>query len=255
MPLYVSNVLSASTLTAGLVTSFIGIGLAVGGVVNARLPADANERAVLGSIAIQGAGYGALIVLAHDDVSAWTSAPALTAIGFGWGVAYARLVSLMLSDVPKSQAGVASGAGQMGRQVGGAVATALAVAVVFTLERDDIGALDIAQLPETEVRELESALRLRHALTPELTGIPTTQGVSEQTGVADGPLRTAEQAADTAVDETGAAEVVRQVRVAMFRSVEVVFGLGILIVVLSLVAALRLMAALRVRRLSETSAS
>lgn len=235
MPLYVTNILDGSTLTAGLVTSFVGIGLAVGGFLNARLPAIADDRIVIGSIVLQGAGYGALMLFATGDASPWASAAPLTAIGLGWGIGYARLVSLMLSDVPKSQAGVASGAGQMGRQLGGAVATALAVAIVFTLERADVRDLDLAALPPAQAQKLESALRLRHALTPELTNTPITTKHPDAA-----PPR-----ADTAPRDDGDAQLIAKVRAAMVRSMDVAFALGIFIAFLSLLAALRLKASLK----------
>jgi len=233
MPLYVSNVLAQPTLTAGLVTSFVGVGLALGGFLNARLPGLGDDRIVLGSILLQGLGYGALMLFATGDASPWASTPALTAIGLGWGTGYARLVSLMLSDVPKSQAGVASGAGQMGRQLGGAVVTALAVTLIFTWERAEVRNLDLARLPPAEAGKLESALRLRHALPPELAAGPAVRAriapaAPQGSGTAEAPLA-----------ESGAATAER-VRAVMVRTIDAVFGLGVAVAVLSLLAALRL---------------
>ncbi|MDQ0317313.1 MFS transporter [Amorphus orientalis] len=215
-PLFGEFIAAASVLQTGLLTASIGVGLALGGPLVARLATLGERRLAVSLILIQGAGCLLLILLTDGDRSIYLTVPALILAGLGWGGAYAVLVNIMLSAVPQTQAGAAAGAGMMARLVAGAIATAVATSILFGIERDEARHLDTAGATQQTVARLEASLRFAEPLHPPLA------------------------ARTPAVDGTADRRLTDEVRTDMLVSVHAVFAIGAGFALLAALAAWRI---------------
>ena len=105
---------------------FIIVGAQLGGRLVNRLGVTQVVRLGLG---IDALGIAILVVAVSLDMTVWQLLPGLALYGLGIGFSGAQLTNVVLSEVPSTSSGVASGANTTARQVG----NALGVAVIGTL--------------------------------------------------------------------------------------------------------------------------
>jgi MFS family permease len=116
-------------LQTGLAIVPYGIGLFLGPFAGASLQRFHPTLLALG-MSVQVVGYAGIGVIVALGLAGWPTAVAVFVAGFGQGVAFPRLYTMALGEVPPHQAGVASGIINSGLQVGGAVSVA-AIGTLF----------------------------------------------------------------------------------------------------------------------------
>jgi MFS family permease len=144
-------------LETGLAILPYGIGLFVGPLVTAPLPAGIRPWLLTIGMAIQVAGYAAVAVVIMLGYDGWPVAMTVLLAGFGQGIAYPRLFNTVLGDVSPHQAGVAAGVLSSALQIGAAVSVAAIGSLFFSVLGGDLGreayahAFGIAQLTTSAV--------------------------------------------------------------------------------------------------------
>jgi hypothetical protein len=105
---------------------FVIVGSQVGGLLTRRF---GTVNVVRTGLVFYSAGILLIFRVIGLNITAWTLLPGLAFYGVGIGFAIAQLTNVVLSEVPMTSTGVASGANSTGRQVG----SALGVSVIGTL--------------------------------------------------------------------------------------------------------------------------
>ncbi len=136
LPLFLQGVQGYSALRTGVLLLALAGGSLVAGGLTPQLAARVSARSVarLGLL-LEFLGLLLLGLLIAPSVGAWTLVPALLLYGLGVGFATAQLTGVILTDVPVSASGAASGIQSTVRQVG----SALGIAVLGTLYVSEIG--------------------------------------------------------------------------------------------------------------------
>ncbi|HEY1934119.1 MAG TPA: MFS transporter [Acetobacteraceae bacterium] len=110
-------------LQTGLAIVPYGLGLFLGPFAGAPLERLRTKLLALG-MSVQVAGYAAIAAMVALGLAGWPTTLAVFVAGFGQGVAFPRLYTTTLGEVPPQQAGLASGVVNSGLQVGAAVSVA-----------------------------------------------------------------------------------------------------------------------------------
>lgn len=118
-------------LNTGLAILPYGVGLFVGPLVTAPLPARVRRWLLTIGMAIQVVGYGAVAVVIALGFDGWPVVLSVLLAGFGQGIAYPRLFNTVLGDVSPHQAGVAAGVLTSALQVGAAISVAAIGSLFF----------------------------------------------------------------------------------------------------------------------------
>lgn len=119
-------------LQTGLAIVPYGIGLFLGPFAGAVLQRF-HAWLLAGGMGVQVAGYAAIAVTVALGLAGWPTTIAVFVAGFGQGIAFPRLYTMALGDVPLHQAGLASGILNSALQVGGAVSVAAIGSLFFSL--------------------------------------------------------------------------------------------------------------------------
>lgn len=137
LPLFFEGVLGYSALHTGVILLAIALGTLLAGGATPELAKSVGARGVarLGLV-FEAVGLLGLGFVVSPTVGAWIMVPWLVAYGIGLGMASAQLPGVILSDVPVSKSGQASGVQSTNRQVG----SALGIAVLGTIFVSQIGA-------------------------------------------------------------------------------------------------------------------
>ena len=153
LPLWLQNVLGYEAIQTGVLLlalaggSFLASGF--GGSLSGKV---APVTIVRMGLAFELVGLILLGLFIGTDTPWWQSAIGLAVYGFGVGLATAQLTGVVLTDVPVSESGQASGTQSTSRQVGSALGVAILGTVLFT----SFGAQLDARLPDelpADVRE------------------------------------------------------------------------------------------------------
>jgi EmrB/QacA subfamily drug resistance transporter len=161
LPLFLQGVLGYSAFETGLVFlalavgSFLAAGMA-GGVANRVAP----RRLVQIGMALEAVGVLSTALLLAPGVSGVLLAGPLFVYGMGVGLATAQLANVVLSEVPPSRSGLASGANSTMRQIGTAVGAALIGTILLvglnTGTRDRLAAMP--GLPAASAEQVAGAI-------------------------------------------------------------------------------------------------
>jgi MFS family permease len=132
LPLFLQSVLGWSPLGAGGLLAALAMGAFVAAPTAAQLANRRDPRFVtrLGLL-LEIVGIIGISLVVTPRVSGWALGLWLFVYGMGVGYASAQLTGLILSDVPISKSGQASGTQSAARQVGAAMGTAVLGTVVF----------------------------------------------------------------------------------------------------------------------------
>jgi EmrB/QacA subfamily drug resistance transporter len=133
LPLFLQGVLAYSAFETGVVFLALAIGAFFSAPGAATLARRYGPRRVvtIGMI-LEAVGIATTTLLITSSVSGWQLAPPLFVYGVGVGFATAQLTSIVLSDIPVSLSGIASGANSTLRQVGSALGIAILGTVLFS---------------------------------------------------------------------------------------------------------------------------
>lgn len=131
-PIYVQNVLGYTAFDTGLVFLPTSITVFICGAASGFLSSKFGPKWIVSiGMFILSLGTLLLIPAISTQATGWSLAPVLVVFGVGMGLATAQLTNLVLSAVPTSLAGEASGANATMRQVGSAIGIAV-IGAVFT---------------------------------------------------------------------------------------------------------------------------
>jgi MFS family permease len=128
-----------SPIRAGLTTVAFSLGAFVTAPIAPQLAVRAGRSVMVVGAILMAAGIVGVDIAAHHagaKVSPWALVPGLLAAGAGLGFLVVPLINVVLSVVPKDEAGEASGVFSTAQQLGGA----LGVAIVGTIFFDRVGA-------------------------------------------------------------------------------------------------------------------
>jgi EmrB/QacA subfamily drug resistance transporter len=121
-----------SPIRAGLTTVAFSVGAFITAPIAPQLAVRAGRIVMVAGAALMAAGIVGVDIAAHHaghEVSPWALVPGLVVAGAGLGLLVVPLTNVVLSVVPKDEAGEASGVFSTAQQLGGA----LGVAVVGTI--------------------------------------------------------------------------------------------------------------------------
>lgn len=131
LPLYLVNALGMNAMGAGLVLAAMAVGAFASGAaarhVAARFGAPGT---VLLGLGLEVAGVVVVALVLTATTPGWLIALPLVVYGLGLGLASAQLTGTVLQDVPVAQSGQGSATQSTVRQVGSALGTAFAGAVL-----------------------------------------------------------------------------------------------------------------------------
>ena len=120
-------------LYTGLAILPYGIGLFIGPLVTAPLPARFRPWLLTIGMGIQVAGYAAVAAAVAFGFEGSTVLLTVLLAGFGQGIAFPRLYNTVLGDVPPQQAGVAAGVLNSALQIGAAISVAAIGSLFFSV--------------------------------------------------------------------------------------------------------------------------
>ena len=133
LPLFLQAVVGYSAFETGLTFLALALGsfasAAAASVLTARLGA---RRVVSIGMALEAVGILATTLLISPSVAGLTLAAPLFVYGVGVGFATAQLTNIVLSDIPQTRSGLASGTNSTMRQLGSALGIAILGTVLFT---------------------------------------------------------------------------------------------------------------------------
>lgn len=131
LPLYLVTARGLSLMQAGLVLAAMAVGAFASGAQARHVAARfGSATVVVGGLALEVLGITAMALLLSPTISVWLMTVPLVVYGLGLGLASAQLTSLVLADVPVAQSGQGSAAQSTVRQVGSAIGTAVAGALL-----------------------------------------------------------------------------------------------------------------------------
>jgi MFS family permease len=120
-------------LHTGLAILPYGVGLFVGPLVTAPLPARFRPWLLTIGMAIQVSGYAAVAAVIAAAMDGWPVVATVLLAGFGQGIAFPRLYNTTLADVSPHQAGLAAGVLNSALQIGAAISVAAIGSLFFAV--------------------------------------------------------------------------------------------------------------------------
>ena len=130
--IYVQEGKGVAPLFTGIAILPYGFGLFLGPIGSAPFRHLGNRLLPLGMI-IQVAFYALIGVFVEVGWTGWELSAIVFLAGFGQGIAYPRLFTTVLGDIPPAQGGVAAGINNSALQVGAAVSAAAIGSLFFSV--------------------------------------------------------------------------------------------------------------------------
>ncbi|MDN5764391.1 MAG: DHA2 family efflux MFS transporter permease subunit [Humibacillus sp.] len=131
LPLYLISARGLNEIQAGVVLAAMAVGAFVAGAQARHLAARFDSpRVVLIGLVLEVGGVAVMALLLDPSISVWLMSIPLVVYGLGLGLASAQLTSLVLADVPVAQSGQGSATQSTVRQVGSAIGSAVAGALL-----------------------------------------------------------------------------------------------------------------------------
>jgi EmrB/QacA subfamily drug resistance transporter len=190
IPLWLQNVQGLNAVSSGMVLLWLAGGAflasGVGGALSGKLsPVNAVRIGVfLELIAVSGIAF-----IASAEGGWQAIAPFLAVYGVGVGLATAQLTGVIMTDVPMTKAGQASGSQSTVRQIGSALGIAVLGTVLFTATQAsietrivDLPALSVLDEPTRQVIAEQIAKPVSDSAGAAIVAIPqflTSQGMPE----------------------------------------------------------------------------
>ena len=152
LPIWLQNVLGFTALDTGLILLALALGsFAASGLAGALSGRVKPVRVVRLGLVAEILGVAGLGLVIRPDASWGALVPFLFVYGFGVGLATAQLTGVILTDVPVSASGQASGTQSTSRQIGSALGIAVLGTVLFASAAGLLGhALDDRGLPQAQ---------------------------------------------------------------------------------------------------------
>jgi EmrB/QacA subfamily drug resistance transporter len=190
IPLWLQNVQGLNAVSSGMVLLWLAGGAflasGVGGALSGKLsPVNAVRIGVfLELIAVSGIAF-----IASTEGGWQAIAPFLAVYGVGVGLATAQLTGVIMTDVPMTKAGQASGSQSTVRQIGSALGIAVLGTVLFTATQAsietrivDLKALSVLDAPTRQVLAEQIAKPVSDSAGAAIPAIPqflTSQGMPQ----------------------------------------------------------------------------
>jgi EmrB/QacA subfamily drug resistance transporter len=169
VPLYAQYALGYNPLLSGATLAPLGIGMAIGGPISARLLRKFSARSLaIVALTIQPITLLLLLPLLSSGGKGWWLAPLLILEGATWGCAFSLLVNLLLQGIPPDLSGVAGATQTAARIMAGAIGTALLSTTLTTITARDALPV-IQQIPDLTVQDrqkLSEAIQFESSLHP-----------------------------------------------------------------------------------------
>jgi MFS family permease len=177
LPIFMQAGLHLSAIQAGRWLLPAGIMAFIGGGIGGQLSRRFGPKYVITTgLAFEALGIWLYVAAFSTTTTFWSLLPALMLHGIGIGFATSQLTNVVLSDIPHTKAGSASGAAGMVRQVG----TALGIAL--------IGAIFVSQAHSFVRHDLATSTNLPKAVQEEIVaGVSNGLGGGAPPGVTDTP--------------------------------------------------------------------
>ena len=190
IPLWLQNVQGLNAVSSGMVLLWLAGGAflasGVGGALSGKLaPVNAVRIGVfLELVAVAGIAF-----IASTEGGWQAIAPFLAVYGVGVGLATAQLTGVIMTDVPMTKAGQASGSQSTVRQIGSALGIAVLGTVLFTATQAsietrivDLPALSVLDQPTRQVLAEQIAKPVSDSAGAAIPAIPqflTSQGMPQ----------------------------------------------------------------------------
>ena len=191
IPLWLQNVQGLNAVSSGMVLLWLAGGAflasGVGGALSGKLsPVNAVRIGVaLELIAVSGIAF-----IASAEGGWQAIAPFLAVYGVGVGLATAQLTGVIMTDVPMTKAGQASGSQSTVRQIGSALGIAVLGTVLFTATQAsietrivDLPSLSVLDEPTRQVLAEQIAKPVSDSAGAAIIAIPqflTSQGMPQE---------------------------------------------------------------------------
>jgi EmrB/QacA subfamily drug resistance transporter len=182
LPVFLQSALHLSAQQNGLWLLPTGIFVIVGAQVGGRLIRTVGTTVVVRvGLASYAAGLVYIVSVLSLHLTLWELLPGLALYGTGIGFAGAQLTNVVLSEIPKSASGVASGANTTVRQVGMALGVAIVGALLTAQTASHaIARIGASSLPAgTRARAIAGVHALGANYTPTGAGRATVQHALE----------------------------------------------------------------------------
>ena len=163
LPVFLQDGEHLSALDSGLWLVPSGLFIVLGAQIGGRLTRRVNTTLVVRyGLVLEAIGLCAVALVIHPGLTLLQLLPAIATFGIGLGFASSQLTNVVLSEIPKDQAGTASGANTTVRQIGAALGIAIIGSLLTTqTTRSAIARLSSAPLPAglktTVAQQLHSA--------------------------------------------------------------------------------------------------
>jgi EmrB/QacA subfamily drug resistance transporter len=143
--LYQQEGYGTDPLYTGLAILPYGVGLFIGPLVAAPLPARMRPWLLTIGMAIQVTFYGAVAAVVALGIDGWLVPLTVLLAGLGQGIAFPRLYNTVLGGVSPHQAGVAAGVLNSALQIGAAISVAAIGSLFFAILGEGTGRAAYAQ--------------------------------------------------------------------------------------------------------------
>ncbi len=190
IPLWLQNVQGLNAVSSGMVLLWLAGGAflasGVGGALSGKL---SPVNAVRIGVALELIAVAGIAFIASAEGGWQAIAPFLAVYGVGVGLATAQLTGVIMTDVPMTKAGQASGSQSTVRQIGSALGIAVLGTVLFTATQAsietrivDLPALSVLDEPTRQVLAEQIAKPVSDSAGAAIVAIPqflTAQGMPE----------------------------------------------------------------------------
>ena len=191
IPLWLQNVEGLNAVSSGMVLLWLAGGAflasGVGGALSGKL---SPVNAVRIGVALELIAVAGIAFIASAEGGWQAIAPFLAVYGVGVGLATAQLTGVIMTDVPMTKAGQASGSQSTVRQIGSALGIAVLGTVLFTATQAsietrivDLPSLSVLEAPTRQVLAEQIAGPVSDSAGAAIASIPqflTSQGMPEQ---------------------------------------------------------------------------
>jgi EmrB/QacA subfamily drug resistance transporter len=190
IPLWLQNVQGLNAVSSGMVLLWLAGGAflasGVGGALSGKL---SPVNAVRIGVALELIAVAGIAFIASTEGGWQAIAPFLAVYGVGVGLATAQLTGVIMTDVPMTKAGQASGSQSTVRQIGSALGIAVLGTVLFTATQAsietrivDLQSLSVLDEPTRQVLAEQIAKPVSDSAGAALPAIPqflTSQGMPQ----------------------------------------------------------------------------